>query len=184
MYWKMSTIKGIATQAISGSKIKNRNMDTKELKIEIPEGYEIDKEKSTFEKIVFKKTSVNIRPQSWEDYVNNFKKKFLYTVDYTDKSVLYESCGRYNEFLRSDECKAFIALGKLVQLRDAWIGDFYDDLMDQYVPKYGIIYDCPTDDFVIKAVYFNTVLSFPTEEMAENFKITFEDLMRQARMFL
>ena len=27
----------------------------KELKIEIPKGYEIDKEKSTFEKIVFKK---------------------------------------------------------------------------------------------------------------------------------
>ena len=27
----------------------------KEFKIEIPEGYEIDKEKSTFEKIVFKK---------------------------------------------------------------------------------------------------------------------------------
>ena len=30
-------------------------METKELKIQIPEGYEIDKEKSTFEKIVFKK---------------------------------------------------------------------------------------------------------------------------------
>ena len=30
-------------------------MDTKELKIQIPEGYEIDKENSTFEKIVFKK---------------------------------------------------------------------------------------------------------------------------------
>ena len=27
----------------------------KELKIEVPQGYEIDKEKSTFEKIVFKK---------------------------------------------------------------------------------------------------------------------------------
>ncbi len=30
-------------------------METKELKIQIPEGYEIDKENSTFEKIVFKK---------------------------------------------------------------------------------------------------------------------------------
>lgn len=30
------------------------NMETKEVKIEIPEGYEIDKENSTFEKIVFK----------------------------------------------------------------------------------------------------------------------------------
>lgn len=29
-------------------------METKELKIEVPEGYEIDRDKSTFEKIVFK----------------------------------------------------------------------------------------------------------------------------------
>ena len=28
-------------------------METKELKIQIPEGYEVDKDKSTFEKIVF-----------------------------------------------------------------------------------------------------------------------------------
>ena len=30
-------------------------MENKELKIEVPQGYEIDKENSTFEKIVFKK---------------------------------------------------------------------------------------------------------------------------------
>lgn len=30
-------------------------MKTKEFKIQMPEGYEIDKENSTFEKIVFKK---------------------------------------------------------------------------------------------------------------------------------
>ena len=30
-------------------------METKEVKIEVPQGYEIDRQKSTFEKIVFKK---------------------------------------------------------------------------------------------------------------------------------
>ena len=39
-------------------------METKELKITIPEGYEIDKEKSTFEKIVFKKKDT--KPRSWK----------------------------------------------------------------------------------------------------------------------
>jgi hypothetical protein len=35
-------------------------METKQLKITVPEGYEIDKEKSTFENIVFKeKTALN-----------------------------------------------------------------------------------------------------------------------------
>lgn len=33
-------------------------MENKELKIQIPAGYEIDKEKSTFEKIVFKKVAL------------------------------------------------------------------------------------------------------------------------------
>ena len=41
-------------------------METKELKIQVPEGYEIDKEKSTFEKIVFKKVEKEL-PKSWED---------------------------------------------------------------------------------------------------------------------
>ena len=37
----------------------------KELKIKIPKGYEIDRQKSTFEKIVFKKIPEN--PKTWED---------------------------------------------------------------------------------------------------------------------
>ena len=41
-------------------------MKNKELKIQVPEGYEIDKENSTFEKIVFKKVE-NELPKSWEE---------------------------------------------------------------------------------------------------------------------
>ena len=42
---------------------------SKELKINIPEGYEIDKENSTFERIVFKKKSTY--PKSWEEFCKN-----------------------------------------------------------------------------------------------------------------
>lgn len=42
----------------------------KELKIEIPEGYEIDKEKSTFEKIVFKKKQEEEYPRFEQTYQN------------------------------------------------------------------------------------------------------------------
>ena len=41
-------------------------MEAKELNIEISKGYEIDKEKSTFAKIVFKK--IDNRPKTWEEY--------------------------------------------------------------------------------------------------------------------
>lgn len=39
----------------------------KEFKIQVPEGYEVDKEKSTFENIVFKSKYV----KRWEDLPNN-----------------------------------------------------------------------------------------------------------------
>lgn len=49
----------------------------KEIKIEIPQGYEIDKEKSTFEKIVLKK--ICNRPKTWEGYCKlNYRKKQFY----------------------------------------------------------------------------------------------------------
>lgn len=41
-------------------------MEAKEMKIQVPEGYEIDREKSTFESIVFKKVEVKDLPKSWE----------------------------------------------------------------------------------------------------------------------
>ena len=43
-------------------------MKTKELKIQAPEGYEIDKENSTFECIKFKSIKKNI---TYEDICNN-----------------------------------------------------------------------------------------------------------------
>src|SRR5690554_5280789 len=53
-------------------------MEAKELKITPPEGYEIDKEKSTLEHIVFK--PVDKKPKTWEEIqelnIENRKKQF------------------------------------------------------------------------------------------------------------
>ena len=46
-------------------------METKTFKVDIPEGYEIDKEKSTFENIVFKKVEQNFSKNWGEFCVNN-----------------------------------------------------------------------------------------------------------------
>lgn len=50
-------------------------MKTKELKIQVPEGYEIDKENSTFECIKFKKKSI-----SFVDIIDKYGKKRNYPV--------------------------------------------------------------------------------------------------------
>ena len=39
----------------------------KSIKIDVPKGYEIDKEKSTFERIVFKPIIEEKLPECWED---------------------------------------------------------------------------------------------------------------------
>ena len=52
----------------------------KELKIEVPQGYEIDRQKSTFEKIIFKKIAEN--PKTWEDYCYLMEGKTMHYPDY------------------------------------------------------------------------------------------------------
>ena len=43
-------------------------MEKKKLKINIPEGYEVDKELSTFEEIIFKKIEYGKLPRTWDEY--------------------------------------------------------------------------------------------------------------------
>lgn len=53
----------------------------KELKIEIPEGYEIDKEKSSFEKIVFKKVEEKLTYEKIADKLFQYKKHYYIAGD-------------------------------------------------------------------------------------------------------
>ena len=143
----------------------------KELKIEIPKGYEIDKEKSTFEKIVFKK--IDNRPKTWEEYCELTKgiPSFYSTLNGVDTN---KYSGEYNEFTTKERAEQFIALGKLIQLRDYWVKGYDTFSYIVWSDNCSIVYVC----------YWAGVtpypLTFPTKEMAEEFKDCFEDLIKQA----
>lgn len=85
----------------------------KELKIEIPEGYEIDKEKSSFEKIVFKK---KIEVNCWEDL------KYAPGMYISENSrILLAPAGlvllhNKNVFLNEKYAKSALALAQISQL--------------------------------------------------------------------
>lgn len=87
-------------------------METKEFRIEIPEGYEIDKEKSSFEKIVFKKKRVI---SSWGD-LEKIKGVF---IDYDSRiqgcEALPGDCNK-NIFLNEKYAKSALALAQISQL--------------------------------------------------------------------
>lgn len=58
---------------------KLNNMEAKELKVQVPEGYEIDKENSTFERIRFKPMKKNI---TYEDVCNKlFENNSGYSIN-------------------------------------------------------------------------------------------------------
>ena len=145
----------------------------KELKIEIPQGYEIDRQKSTFEKIVFKKIPEN--PKTWEEYckltkgINSNYANATTNMVYKDRYT-----GAYNEFATKERAEQFIALGKLLQLRDYWVKGYSEFRYAVYGDRLDGTAICDWCENT------NHPLTFPTKEMAEEFKDCFEDLIKQA----
>lgn len=150
-------------------------MKEKKLKINIPEGYEIDKENSTFEEIVFKKIEDPLAklPKTWEKYCKQTKGYTSY-YGYSINGNTYETKfdGFYNEFFTKERVKQYVALGKLLQLRDYWVGDWKRNSNNIFVIYKNVIMAAGNDsDFP---------LTFPTREMAKEFKNCFEDLIKEA----
>lgn len=143
----------------------------KELNIIPPTGYEIDRQKSTFEKIIFKKIPEN--PKTWEDYCSLMKGK---TVYYTNCNTITVSgfSDAHDKFVNKKRADQFIALGKLLQLRDYWVKrSKFEDAICIYTWNDGLI---ATDDCDINEY----ALTFPTQEMADKFITCFMDLIKQA----
>jgi hypothetical protein len=115
-------------------------MDKKEIKITIPEGYEIDKENSTFEKIVFKKKQ---EFESWRNKPKGRVEGFHFDEycscileDYTHS---YDSDGYYL-FATGKQAKSMLAMARLSQImkNDERFGGVVTDEewhanMDKYV---------------------------------------------------
>ena len=158
----------------------------KEVKIEIPEGYEIDKEKSTFEKIVFKKKE-DTKPRSWEEYCKqNYGKPQYYFahvgIGVGMSIIAVETNQRiYKDYFPSEELAfSFRAMMQLMSLRQAWIGDWEPNWSSFGEDKWCVMNNA--GKFTV-GVYGNISrsLSFPTEEMANDFINCFKDLLEIAR---
>ena len=152
------------------------NMDTKKLKINIPEGYEIDKEKSTFEEIVFKKIEDPLAklPKTWEEYCKQTEGYVSYFFS-SPKSIIkswFE--GYYNEFETKERVKQYVALGRLLQLRDYWVKGYSEFRYAVYGDRLDGTAICDWRDNI------NHPLTFPTREMAQKFVECFKDLMKEA----
>lgn len=138
--------------------------------------YLIDTEKAIEQGLLKEKDS---KPRSWEEYDRAIK--LLHVTSEYDKVGVGGT--RFDNFETENEAKAFCALGKLIQLRDAWVEDWKPDWDNDSKPKYCI--NVEGNEAIINIHYIcQALLVFPTEEMTINFLKTFSDLIEQAKMFL
>ena len=109
--------------------------------IRIPEGYQIDKERSSDRKIILKKIE-DKRVRTWEEYSKKMEGKDSYYYDETFKEI---RSARFNdgpllsEFEDKEEAEAFAAFGKLRKFRKDWIGEWEPDYENDCEPKFAII---------------------------------------------
>ena len=157
-------------------------METKELKTEVPAGYEIDRENSTFEKIVFKKIEREL-PKSWEDLyeVGGWFVDFHSNVVTSGSMRTGDSVK--NRFPTEEEAEACLALAQLCQLRDRYNYGWKPDWEDDGEIKYCIEF---FKGKIEKECHYVTkrVLCFRTRELRDKFLENFRDLIKIAKPLL
>jgi hypothetical protein len=152
----------------------------KEIRIEAPEGYELDREKSTFEKIVFRQKDG--LPMRWGD----LKEIDGYYIG--DVCEIHLICTQpptaYNKSVwpTKEEAEAALALSQLLQLRNAWNGEWSPKTKGDEL-HYSIK---AIDNGIDVDSWFHIMfpLSFKTRETAERFLDTFRDLIETAKPLL
>ena len=115
-------------------------METKELKIQIPEGYEIDEENSTFECIKFKPIKKNIT--TYKDICKNLFSKDKVGFYITDGGIIDSSgiidyyAGDKNNATHKKQLERVLALNQLLN-----IAEYYNQIhVKEDYKQYYIVY--------------------------------------------
>lgn len=157
---------------ISITLLKQINMETKEIKINVPEGYEIDVENSSFKKIVFKKKKETKR---WRD--NKDAEISGYCISAIGHIIHYNGKNipdNYTTFATKKQAQAALAMARISQIlaNDSKFGGVITDKewKDAELIKYVILRDNYLGENIIKGsatVYH--FLSFHTKKEADLF---------------
>ena len=151
----------------------------KTLKIEIPNGFEIDKDNSTFENIVFKEIKKEL-PKAWEDLelFDGYFKDGNCRINFTQENTTQEK--NKDIFATKEQAKASIALAQLSQLREVyrngWVPNWSSFEQDKFIIDF-------VDNKINKSCYqvADTFLAFQDKETRDLFLENFKDLIEQTK---
>ena len=159
-------------------------METKNI-INIPEGYEIDKEQSTERQIVLRKIE-NKSARSWKEYCEKMKGKNSYFYNNAIRRIVDSQFGSepvLSEFEDMEDVETLEAFSKLLRLRKDWVGEWKPDWTNEDQTKFTII---SAENEISKGEHYKvgSSMSFPTEEMRDEFFDCFKDLLETAKPLL
>ena len=111
------------------AKLMEKIMKQKSVTINIPEEYEIDKEQSTFEKIVFKKKEEEVK--TWNDLIGKCKIQSSIYISTIGEIISSSSYGAYsnndrNLFIDKKHAKSALAMAQISQLMPYYGGAITD----------------------------------------------------------
>lgn len=142
-------------------------VNTKEIKIDIPEEYEIDKENSTFECIKFKEKSKEIN--TWKDieylsgYFINNQASIIETPE-----ILRESDDK-NVFVSKKYAKSALALAQISQLMPYYGGEITDEEWKNDELKYCLIVDSNGFIYPHSRTHSKQLVAFHTPDQRRRF---------------
>jgi hypothetical protein len=164
----MDNLKGYVLLTLEQYKEKYKYMKNKELQIIPPEGYEVDKENSTFEKIVFKKVEEKLTYEKIAEKLFQYERHY-----YTDSNgkIKEISLGWHcpNAAPTEYQLQRLLALNKLMNvsyyLNDSWKPDW-----DNYTQnKYFLCYNNENKTIITKFHNLSNsgVVYFKSKELTE-----------------
>lgn len=116
-------------------------METKEIKIQVPDGYEIDKENSTFECVKFKPVKRNITYNDICYMLFKDKNNFFITTNgiITDETLDWDSAIEKNNATNKEQLEKLLAANQLLN-----IATYYNSRVEEPDGLYTIGYNTTT----------------------------------------
>lgn len=166
---------------------KVNDMEQKSIKIQVPEGYKIDKENSTFEEIKFKPIK-NKKLPTYEDIMYIlFNDKVSYWINNRSSIIcntLYDGWAEVkypNNCTSHKQAEKLLAINKLMNLakylNEGWIPNWNDDIEQKW---FIFLIKGNIDYHALSTMTFTTIV-FRTKELAQQaVEILGEDTIRLA----
>ncbi len=157
------------------TELNKKNMKELEMPIIPPKGMEIDKEKSTFEKIVFKEIGFKF-PESVTEIPN--RNWYINSGGGIDSII---DCNNISQLSSKERAEAFLSLIQLVELRDYVNGDWEANWNSDET-----IYNIEVNNDIVIYQYSNIgrVLNFKSRKIAEKFAEKYKSLIETAKELL